>query len=149
MSDFLAQSRRNADSPWRHRGSGFPTAAAAAACSAINDEMSKHGFYFSELHLHREDLVAGHVLTADDGTQFRVISAVDATLERVEADNADVLPMVAGCTFGQWLEQVNAVAQQAEALHQMKIPNGQRHAAVKRLVENAKTLAAWTRDDRS
>ena len=152
MATFIAQSRRNADSNWRHVASGYATAKETAKAQALNDEMQRAGFRYSELHAHRDDLVAGHVLTADNGTQFRILEredeSTDALLDRVEAENADVLPMVKGCTFGQWLEPANAVAQQAEALRTMKIPHGQRHAAVARLVENAKTLAAWTADDR-
>lgn len=39
--------------------------------------MLEAGFRYSELHAHRDDLVAGHVLTAEDGTQFRVLEAQD------------------------------------------------------------------------
>ncbi|THA65400.1 hypothetical protein E6R60_33345 [Streptomyces sp. A0642] len=35
--------------------------------------MQLAGFRFSELHAHTEDLIAGHILTSDDGCEFRVI----------------------------------------------------------------------------
>lgn len=35
------------------------------------------GFRYSEMHGHREDLVAGHVLTADNGTAFRLVEIAE------------------------------------------------------------------------
>lgn len=103
----------------------------------------------AEKHMTRQEIVDS--LTAQ-GIRFDALADtcdLRTLLDKLGRVEADILPMIAGCTFGQWLEQVNAVALQATALHDMKIPHGQRHAAVKRLVENAKTLAAWTADDRS
>lgn len=42
----------------------------------------------------------------------------------------------------------NAIAQQAEALALGKIPEGQRYAQARRLLDNAETLTAWTADHR-
>lgn len=36
----------------------------------IRYEMQRHGFRFSELHAHMDDLDAGHTLVADDGSEF-------------------------------------------------------------------------------
>ena len=36
----------------------------------VVDEMQRHGFRYSEMAYHLVDLIAGHVLTADDGVTF-------------------------------------------------------------------------------
>lgn len=73
---FIAQTRRNENHEWqaRTRPHGEHQTAYAAAWS-LNDDMQLAGFRFSELADHRADLQAGHVLTAEDGRQFRVIPA--------------------------------------------------------------------------
>lgn len=48
----------------------------------------------------------------------------------------------------QYRDLANAIAQQAEAIALGKVPAGQLHAQVCRLVANVDTLAAWTPDDR-
>lgn len=48
----------------------------------------------------------------------------------------------------QYRSLANAIAQQAEALAQGRIPEGQRYAQMRRLFDNASTLMAWTPDDR-
>lgn len=43
------------------------------AAERLNDAMQSAGFHFSELSAHADDLAQGHVLTAEDGREFRVI----------------------------------------------------------------------------
>lgn len=80
MSVYIAQMRPGRNANWttvksRTYRIGGDTIDAAAD---LNDELQRHGFRFSELYLHRSDLSSGHVLTADDGYEFRVINAEDA-----------------------------------------------------------------------
>lgn len=69
-AQHIAQIRDRKDRPWGSLGKSLD---AAEVAHRLDELMQKHGFYFSELHAHREDLVAGHVLTADDGYEFRVV----------------------------------------------------------------------------
>jgi hypothetical protein len=46
-------------------------------------------------------------------------------------------------TESTWLDQANAIALQAEALAS-DLSRGVRYAAVRRLLHNVETLAAWT-----
>lgn len=66
----IAQFRDGRDRSWSSLGKGLD---ASEVAHLLDELMQKHGFYFSELHAHREDLAAGHVLTADDGYEFRVV----------------------------------------------------------------------------
>ncbi|MDX3260769.1 hypothetical protein PV336_16230 [Streptomyces sp. MI02-2A] len=70
----------------RAKGAAWKTLGAtegpAGAAHLLGDEMQRHGFRFSELSAHREDLVAGHILTADDGYEFRVV--IDANAENAQ-----------------------------------------------------------------
>jgi hypothetical protein len=66
---YIAQLGRKGHE-WKTIGT---SATKAKAAELLNDEMQRHGFRFSELHAHREDLAEGHVLTADDGYAFRVV----------------------------------------------------------------------------
>lgn len=45
---------------------------ALAAAMALTDALTTHGMHHSDIHGLREDLVAGHILTADDGYAFRI-----------------------------------------------------------------------------
>jgi hypothetical protein len=45
-------------------------------------------------------------------------------------------------------EQAQAIANQAQAIADGKIPDGQLHAQVARLFDNVVMLRAWTPDDR-
>jgi hypothetical protein len=55
---------------WEETGSGTD---APTVAHSLDRAMQEHGLRFSELHAHREDLVSGHMLTADDGTEFRIV----------------------------------------------------------------------------
>lgn len=48
----------------------------------------------------------------------------------------------------EYIELANAIAAQATALADGKIPQGQVYAQIRRLQDNVATLAAWTKDDR-
>lgn len=45
---------------------------ALAAAMALTDALTTHGMHHSDIHGLREDLIAGHILTADDGYAFRI-----------------------------------------------------------------------------
>lgn len=75
---FLAQFRLGADKPWVTVVPALPQATARAAAFQLDGHMQRAGFYYSELADHREDLAAGHVLTADNHTEFRVVAMEDA-----------------------------------------------------------------------
>ncbi|MFF3958816.1 hypothetical protein ACFYY1_37275 [Streptomyces sp. NPDC001890] len=66
---YLAQVR-GAESDWLTVGHGDDHRTVA---SHLWKAMQVAGFRFSELAAHTEDLMEGHVLTSDDGFEFRVI----------------------------------------------------------------------------
>jgi len=70
MKTYDAQIRTNG-SDWRLVAIGRD---ASEAAWKLTDDMSRAGFRYNELAAHREDLVAGHVLTSETGIAFRVIS---------------------------------------------------------------------------
>lgn len=86
---YIAQSRRNADANWVHLASGYRTVMETAQSYALGDAMIKVGFRHSELDAHRYDLVTGLVLTAENGTQFRILTMDDTTLEPLAQTNAN------------------------------------------------------------
>lgn len=51
-------------------------------------------------------------------------------------------------TEQQIRDLATAIVQQAEALAKGRIPEGQRHAHIRRLLGNAECLAEWAPDDR-
>lgn len=57
--------------PWLTEGTATTPREAAGQ---LRKAMELVGFYTSEMHAHMDDLIKGHVLTADDGHQFRVIA---------------------------------------------------------------------------
>lgn len=66
---FVTQVRRPGSEGWAKL---HVERTAQAAAMALTDAMVTHGMRYSDIHGLREDLVAGHVLTADDGYAFRV-----------------------------------------------------------------------------
>lgn len=66
---YFAQYRSSADKPWHTHG--WSERRSDAACF-LDEKLQEAGFHYSELDAHLADLAAGHVLTADNGTQFRV-----------------------------------------------------------------------------
>jgi len=68
MSYFITQVRR----PGHDWAKLHVERTALAAAMALTDALTTHGMHHSDIHGLREDLVAGHVLTADDGYAFRI-----------------------------------------------------------------------------
>lgn len=84
------QTRRNADAEWT-----ILAADPWAYRNSITEAMQRAGLRYSELTGHLEDMRAGHVLTADNGRQFRyapvtdTAAALDAITERHGITGAD------------------------------------------------------------
>ncbi|MFF8293614.1 hypothetical protein ACF068_31020 [Streptomyces sp. NPDC016309] len=64
---------RPAGSGWLTIATGDETAEPMDVAGCLWDRMQKAGFRTGEIQAHMQDLVAGEVLVADDGTAFRVI----------------------------------------------------------------------------
>lgn len=64
-------------SDWRTIGSmGSPDEAAWL----LHRSLQRHGFYLDEMHARHAELAEGHVLTADDFTEFRIVREGEETL---------------------------------------------------------------------
>jgi hypothetical protein len=82
---YLANSTKKATSFWaqvrdNHEGSGWRTVGTSeqsahdAAWGSLADEMQRRGLRYSELTDHIADMERGEELSAEDGTQFRILA---------------------------------------------------------------------------
>lgn len=69
-AEYVAQYREDKTRQWYTLGKGRD---ASEVAWVLDHKMQIHEFRSSEMHAHREDLAAGHVLVADDGYEFRVV----------------------------------------------------------------------------